>query len=252
MSKLLRAGIITDAHVPYEHKRRYSAMMNCFADAGLDGLYIIGDFADAYGLSAHGPRNPGVAESFKQEIDAVNKRLDEIDLLLPDKKKVYIEGNHEYRFERYLHNCAPALYGMIEIGVLLGMTKRQGWHWVSYGPHQLEWVMGSKLYIKHEPSTMSLNQMAKEHGANLTFGHIHRIVEIYHRTIDGVQNVSFCSGWMGNERYDKVFGYVKGHVKWQNGFTIVDVDPVTRNFYHHTIAFMENDSCSFQGKIYKP
>lgn len=252
MSMLLRAGIITDAHIPYEHKRRYAAMMNCFADARLDSLYIIGDFADSYGLQAHGPRNPGVLESYKQEVDAVNSRLDEIDQLLPDKRKGYVEGNHEYRFERYLMNNAPALFGVTDLQMLFRINQRPGWSWLPYGPHQLGKVLNSKLYIRHEPTTTSLNGMAKEHGANLTFGHIHRIMEVYHRTVDGHQIVSFCSGWMGDARLDKIFGYVRGHNKWQNGFTIIDVAPDTGFFYHHTVAFLEDDSCVFGGKIYRP
>lgn len=252
MKKLLRAGIITDAHVPYEHKRRYASMMNCFSDAQLDGLYIIGDFADAYGLQQHGPRNPGVMESFKDEVEAVNKRLDEIDQMLPDKKKGYVEGNHEYRFERYLHNNAPALFGVTELKTLFRIDSRPGWQWLPYGPHQLGKVLQSKLYIRHEPSTTSLMQMPKEHGVNVTFGHIHRIVESYHRNLKGEQHVSFCSGWMGDARLNQIFGYVRGHNKWQNGFTIVDVDPETGNFYHQTIAFLDDDSCAFNGKLYKP
>lgn len=247
-----RAGIITDAHIPYEHKRRYAAMMNCFADAKIDALYIIGDFADAYGVQQHGPRNPGVSEIFKDEVNAVNKRLDEIDKTFWNAKKVYVEGNHETRFERYLMGNAPALFGITDIQSLFQIAKRRNWQYISYGPNQLTQVLGSKLNIKHEPSTTSIAAMAKEHGANLTFGHIHRIVESYHRTIEGKQIVSFCSGWMGDASLDKIFGYVKGHNKWQNGFTIVDIDPVTKFFYHQTVSFLENNSCCFNGKLYKP
>jgi hypothetical protein len=249
---LLRAGIITDSHIPYEHKRRYAAMMNCFADARLDALYIIGDFADFYGINGHGPKNPGVLESFKEEVEAVNKRLDEIDQLLPDKKKGYVEGNHEYRFERYLLQNAPALFGVTECRNLFKIDQRPGWSWLSYGPHQLGRVLNSKLYIKHEPSITTITTMAKHHGANLTFGHIHRIVESYHRNIEGQQLVSFCSGWLGDARMDKIFGYIKGHNLWQNGFTMVDVDPSNGFFYHQTISFLENDSCVYHGKIYNP
>lgn len=249
---LLRAGIITDAHIPYEHKKRYSAMMNCFADSGLDGLYIIGDFADIYGLQMHGPRNPGVIEKFQDEVNAVNARLDEIDKTFPNAKKVYIEGNHETRFERYLHQYAAPLFGLVEIQTLFKMHERPGWTWVPYGPRQLTTVLDSKLHIKHEPTTASITQMAKEHGDNLTFGHIHRILEVYHRSISGKQHVSFCSGWMGDFRYDKIFGYVKGHNKWQNGFTMVEVEAQSKLFHHQTVALLDNDSCAYNGKLYRP
>ena len=249
---LLRAGIITDAHIPYEHKRRYATMMNCFADQRLDALYTIGDFADMYGASMHGPKHPGVLESLKDEIEAVNKRLDEIDSLMVGKKKGYVEGNHETRLERYLVEKCPALFGITEIKRILRIEERGGWSYLPFGPNQLGKVLDSNLYIRHQPAASSVLQMAKVHGANVTFGHIHRITEAWHRNIEGEQFVSFSSGWMGDARMDKIFGYVGAHNNWQNGFTMVDVDPDTKDFYHQTVTFAANDSCYFHGKIYRP
>src|SRR5208337_2746027 len=109
-------------------------------DSAISALYIIGDFGDSYGVGNHGPKNPGIFTSFKEEIESINAKLDEIDVTWPDIKKVYIEGNHEYRFERFLHRMAPELYGVLEIKLLLRMDKRPNWTWVDFGPRQLEWV----------------------------------------------------------------------------------------------------------------
>lgn len=254
MSKLAIAGIITDAHIPYEHKRRYAAMMNCLTDVGNGGLarlYIIGDYVDFYGINGHGPKDPTIFESFQDEVDRANASLDEIDKTWPNIRKTYIEGNHEFRFERYLNEKCPELFGLTSTAKLLKMDSRPGWHWASYGPRQLEQVLSSKLFIKHEPTTTSLIQMAKEHGASLTFGHLHRIMESVHRTIDDRKLVSFCGGWMGDDS-KKVFSYVKGHLKWQNGFVIVVVNVKTQEFWHHVVEFNSEDACLYNGKLYRP
>jgi hypothetical protein len=249
---LKKVGIIMDCHRPYHHKKAYSVMMNAFAGWGIQELYIIGDYADMYAINGHGAKHPKLYQMLTDERDDVVKGLDEIDKTWPGIKKTFIEGNHEYRFERYLVNKCPELFGVTDIQHLLEMQRRKNWNWVTYGPNQLARVSGSKLFIKHEPSGSNPQMVAKECAANIVYGHIHRIVEGRHVGLDGSQFVAFSSGCMADIRKDEVFGYIKGHHKWQLGFATVEIDTNTRNFYHQKHHILENLTCVVNGKLYRP
>lgn len=244
-------GIVMDTHRPYHNRRAYALMLKIFHDLKINGLYLIGDYADFYGVNGHGPKHPRITQMMVDEIDDVNKGLDELDKYFPRIPKHYIEGNHEWRLERYLINKAPELYGIYDIKHLFKMHERVNWRWYDYGPHQKTKVGGSKLWIRHEPPPGQIPQIPKAAGCNLVFGHIHRIVEVHNVTLKGDNHVAVCGGWMGDARMDKIFGYVKGHHAWQMGFVLVWVDEKSGYFYHHKVHIQENYTASVSGKLYR-
>jgi predicted MPP superfamily phosphohydrolase len=246
-----KVGIIMDVHRPYHDRKAYGVMMNAFAGWGIDALYIIGDYADMYGVHGHGAKHPRLYQMLSDERDDVCAGLDEIDKTWPRIPKFYVEGNHEYRYERFIVDKAPTLFGLTDIKFLFEMNRRKNWTWYSYGPNQLAKVMGSKLYIKHEPSASNPQMVAKESSANIVFGHIHRIVEGRHVGLDGSQYVAFSAGCLCDIRKDEVFGYVKGHHKWQHGFATVWVDQKSGIFYHQKHQILDNYSCMLDGKLYR-
>lgn len=247
-----KVGIIMDCHRPYHNVKAYAAMMNAFAGWGLDALYIIGDYADMYAINGHGPKHPKLFQMLVDERDDVVEGLDEIDKTWPKIPKHFIEGNHEFRFERYLVSKCPELFGVTDIQHLLGFPQRKNWKFHSYGPNQLARVLGSKLYIKHEPSSSNPQTVARESAANIVYGHIHRIVEGHHVGLDRSNYVAFSAGCMADIRKDEVFGYVKGHHKWQLGFATVLIDEKTGFFYHQKHQVLENMTCVVNGKLYRP
>lgn len=248
--KLKVALIIPDCHIPNHHRKAYGSMMNAALDVGIDEVVILGDYADFYPFMFH-DKHPLVGIKLEDEMNAVNDELDKIDSSFPDAKKCFIEGNHEDRLERYICKNAPALFGVTETKRLFKLDQRPNWTFVKWGPTQQYQVLGSKLYARHRPPTNIAKNNAKEAGCNLVYGDIHKIEEGYHNSLKGDQRVAFCVGWLGDKRYDKIFGYVKNHHQWQMGFGLVYVDTETGIFYHQIIPILEDGSCVVNGKIYK-
>src|SRR4051812_43127797 len=124
-------AILMDTHRPYHHVRAYNLQLKILNDLKIHGLYLIGDYADFYYVNGHGPKHPGIHNDLVDEIDDVNKGLDELDRLFPRIPKHYIEGNHEYRLERFLQNQCPELFGLLDIRNLLKMHERPLWKWHS-------------------------------------------------------------------------------------------------------------------------
>jgi UDP-2,3-diacylglucosamine pyrophosphatase LpxH len=216
------------------------------SEKNLKEIVILGDYADIYNLSGHGPKNPAVLTSLIDEIEDVNSGLDEIDGF-SGVRKIYIQGNHEYRFERYLTNKCPELFGVTEFHNLINIHKRPNWRYVNYGPNQKHKVLDSYLTARHEPLANSAKATASKALCSLVYGHIHRIEESHIVGLDGSNHVCFSVGWLGDKTQDLIYGYVKGHHQWQLGFGIVYVDEKTKYFYHEKIHIMDDYTCVVDG-----
>jgi hypothetical protein len=147
-------GFITDPHIPFHNRRALSAAMNCLADSRLKALYLGGDILDMYWAHDHGPKDPRVKSTLVEEREAGNKFLNDIDKTWKNIPKHFVEGNHETRYERYLIKNCPALFGITDIQLLLGMNDRPNWKWHSYGTHQMVRVENTNLFTKHAPKVL--------------------------------------------------------------------------------------------------
>lgn len=244
------AGVIPDCHRPFHDKRAYSLMIQVFKSMSLDEICILGDYADIYNLTGHG-KDAGLVTSLVNEIEDVNAGLDELDKLFPKTKKVYLQGNHEFRFERYVNNKCPELFGVTQFDYLLNINKRNNWKYINYGPNQKHKILNSYLTARHEPLASSAKATASKALCSLVYGHIHRIEESHIVGLDGSNHVCFSVGWLGDKSLDKIFGYVKTHHQWQLGFGLVFVDEKTGYFYHQKIHILDNYTCVVNGKLYK-
>jgi len=246
------ALLIPDTHRPFHDKRAYNLMLEvaCSLKEQLAEVCILGDYADFYSVSSHA-KNPSSVQMLQDEIIDILAGLQEIDDLFPDAKKVFIEGNHEFRLERYLCNQAPALFGVTSTELLLDFDKRPHWKFVPYGPNQSHQILGSKLTARHEPLASSAKATASKALCSLVYGHIHRIEESHLVGLDGTNHVCFSVGWLGDKRKDKIFDYVKGHHQWQLGFGLAWIDTSTGYFYHQKIHILDNYTCVVNGKLFK-
>lgn len=255
LKRLTASLIIPDCHIPYHDRKAYKLMLLVAKFLNKIGflkeIVILGDYADIYCLHGHGSKDPTLKLMLKDEIELVNKCLDELDKLFPKVKKVYLQGNHEYRFERYIQSNCPELFGITDFKHIIKMHERNNWKYVYYSPNQSYKVLGSKLTARHEPLASSAKATAAKALCSLVYGHIHRIEESHIVGLDGTNHVCFSVGWLGDKRNDKIFGYVKSHHQWQLGFGVVFVDPKTKYFYHQKINILDNYTCVFNGKTFK-
>ncbi len=251
MQKVKYALIIPDTHIPYEDKRSYELMLK-IARQGLphiDSVVILGDYGEFATVGSH-PKDPDLENFLKKETDAVNERLNQLDRLFPKAEKVYIEGNHENRFDRYIRDKAPQLYGLMSIKKLLRLDKRPGWKWIPYGPNQKVKVLNSKLYARHEPAgsgDYTAAQTVRKCGASVVYGHTHRVQEYQTVMLNGDSHRAINSGWLGDANH-KIFEYVKNHHQWGHAFSIVTVLP-NGLFFNNTIHIIDHKAV-FGNKLY--
>jgi predicted phosphodiesterase len=244
-----RALIIPDCHIPYEDKRAYDLMLKVAIDIDPDEIVILGDYADFYAVNSHGKDAELGVSTLMDEVYEVILRLKELNKLFPKAKKVYIEGNHEYRLARYINARCPDLYGAVDIQSILELSAL-GYEYVPYGPDQKYPVLGSKLLARHEPLAggkhVAQNTVEKAMHS-VIFGHTHRIQEAQVVTIDGDNYRGISSGWLGDKN-SPVFGYVKGHHQWAHAFSCLTVleDGTWFNNLTHIIDY----KCIYDGYLY--
>lgn len=242
------AVVIPDMHVPYHHRKATELVLKTIQKLKPDEIVFLGDVADFYAVSSHG-RHPTLLHDLRLEVDQVNELLDVVSRF--PGKKVFLEGNHCYRLERYLASQAPALFGVTQTSLLLKMDQRKNWTFVDYSPKQLYRILGSRLGARHEPLGATSKASAARALMSLVYGHIHRIESSYIVGLDQKQHINFSCGWLGDLKFDKVFNYVKGHHQWQLGFALVWVDEKTNIFYPQIIPIIENGktvSCIVNGE----
>lgn len=122
---------IPDTHVPYASRKAWLTMMAAARAWRPDGVVIMGDFADFWGLSFH-EKSAHRSGRIAKEVEAVNMYLDEVDSL-GATFKLYAEGNHCHRLERYIAEKASALVGLKGLSVpeLFHLDERK-WNFVRY------------------------------------------------------------------------------------------------------------------------
>ena len=106
-----RIGILSDIHVPYHSIDSLTAAITYLKKQKIDALLLNGDAMDCHQLSRF-VKDPN-KRNFKEEIETFKKLFDVLDKQL--KCKIYLKlGNHEIRYEHFLHQKAGELFGIEE------------------------------------------------------------------------------------------------------------------------------------------
>jgi len=113
-----------DLHLPYHDEEALELFIERAIEMKAKTMLLAGDWMDMYQASRfqHDPRLRNV----KDEIAMFNSVLDTIKKALPKTKLIFKIGNHEARYDNYLMNNAPALYGLEELHLdhVLNLKKR--------------------------------------------------------------------------------------------------------------------------------
>ena len=243
------ALVIPDCHIPYHDERAYNLMMRVAKDLDPDEVVILGDYADFYAINSHG-KDPNMTHLLADEISAVVEELTRLKRTFPKAKRVYIEGNHEFRLARYVKQKCPDLYGTFSVPQLLELSIL-GFEFVPYTPNQKYSVLGSSLIARHEPLAGGKHvaqNTAEKAMASVIFGHTHRIQEAQTVTMDGQNLRGISSGWLGDKE-SQVMQYVKSHHQWALGFSIVRM--LEDGTWFNELVHILDYRCIVNGYIYE-
>lgn len=205
-----------DVHVPYQDDAALQAAL-AYADSYRPTKIIIGgDLIDFYMISTFA-RNPE-KKDMKEEIKQCRNFLADLRKRYRDAEIIYLEGNHEDRFERYILQNAREIYALVNdliINKLDLLAQNVKYQKGFFRIGKLWWMHGHERPSGGDP----------EYVCNVVFRYVldHFIVGHHHRTQEKVfPRIDGATLWGG------ACGYLAGAMdyaplnKWNQGFVTVD------------------------------
>jgi len=248
--KLVPCLIIPDTHIPFHHVKAYKLMLKIAAQVKVQAIVILGDYLDFYAVSSH-DKYPYMERLLSRELEKGNEALDELDSIFPRAKKIFIQGNHEWRLERYINKNAPELFGLVDTKTLLKLDTRKNWEYYKYEPAQFVQILDSKLYARHEPLSggyMPSHHTVMKAGCSIVHGHTHTSQQSQVVMANGDTHIGISVGWLGDKKHS-AFHYVRGHHQWPIGFGLCYIMS-NGNFCIDAIRVIDNKAI-VHGKIYE-
>lgn len=238
--------IVPDCHIPFHDKRAWALMLQVAQDLKPYYLYTIGDFMDFYAVSDHS-KDPNRALKLDEELKAGEAALDQLDAL-GATHKIFHNGNHCDRMERYLRNKAPELFNLISVPDLLHLEER-GWQHVPYKQYS---KLG-KLHFTHDVGTAGRYAAYKALDAfqhSVITGHTHRLSYIVEGNATGEEfKLSAQFGWLGDAKEIDYMNRAKVNKDWALGFGYGYHNPSTGYVYVVPVPLIDY-TCVVNAKLY--
>lgn len=210
-------------HVPFHNKNMTSAVLSLMEEKDFSGLILNGDFLDCNTLSSHDKGKftavPGL--TLTKEYEEGNIVMDKLLERLPkDALKVYMYGNHEDRYGRFIADMQNAKTPPKSPKEGLNLDERGFLTMDDYSSNYF--TLGKHLDVIH--GIFYNDHSAKKHidrfRGSVLFAHTHRIQSYIEGNTGG-----FNIGW-GGDKEAPAFRYADRATKasWQNGFAVVTID----------------------------
>jgi hypothetical protein len=238
-------------HAPFHLAPAFKAVEQLLHDnkSEIVGLVLDGDFTDINSLSNHDKgRKPIPGVTLDWEYKESEILLDSLlNPLASNIAKIFIYGNHEDRYNRYMSDIdnsklGASLQSPIE-GLKLvqkGFDIYENWKedFVTLG-HHLD-VSHGEFYNVH-----SAKKHIDTYRRSILYYHTHRVQQYIEGAVGGYNGGSMA------DFNAPVFGYASRAMKnsWLNGFNTVHIDE--QGFYHIQQIVCYNNSFVFGNKIYK-
>ncbi len=236
----------SDVHVPFECKQSFETVLSVAEWLKPYGTAVIGDFADMMTVSSH-PKIPlQYRWQLKDEVDAVNARLDQIDALGCQEKK-FFAGNHDARGQRLAMQQMIGIYDTLDPKNLFRLEERN-WQYYPYRQHSRI----GKVWLVHDIG-FSGKYAAYQNGdafqASTLQGHTHAASVTYFGSVLGERHVSCTIGWLGDDSAADYIAPIKSTRNWQKAFALMWIETNTQNTHVQVIPIIDG-RCVVNGKVF--
>lgn len=239
------------AHAPFHLAPAFKAVQQLLHDnrSQITGLVLAGDFLDMNSLSSHDKGRkplPGVTLDWEYaESEVLLSSL--LDPLASSVEKVYIFGNHEDRYHRYMSDIDNSKLGSSLEGPISGL-KLVDKGFDIYENWKEDFItLGHHLQVSHGEffNVHSAKKHIDTYRKSVLYYHTHRVQQYIEGAVGGYNGGSMA------DFNAPVFGYASRAMKnsWLNGFNAVHIDE--QGFYHIQQIVCYNNSFVFGNKIYK-
>jgi predicted phosphodiesterase len=241
--------ILPCVHAPFHNEKLTFALLRVIQDIKdkVSGIVILGDFVDLHSLSSHDRGKVRLKNiTLSEEYRGANRLLDRLQAVLPNNiHKVYIEGNHENRTDRYLSQVDNNKLGTDTICWKKALRLQSRRYLVLDNWKEAELQLGDLTLMHGEFCNI---HTAKKHlevyKKSMMFCHTHRM-QTYHEGHLGSYNIgTMC------DMNSPVFNYATKSMKntWANGFALVSLH---KGKHTAELVKWRGDHLIYSGKVYK-
>lgn len=237
--------IIPDTHAPYHDKKAWALVQLVAGYYHPECCIILGDFIDCYTVSSFG-KSPNRQYRLVDEVSVGKTLLRNLEQSI-GPHRIFCEGNHEYRYERYITDKAPELYEYLTKKDLLDL-KAHGW---KVTPYKHTTKLG-KIHITHDlgrAGKFSTSQSMHSYGDNLIIGHNHRMDYHVRANGKGTTHLGASFGWLGDKKYADYTYSAINSMEWALGFGWGVFDTRTGFIYLTPVPIVEY-TCMVNGKVF--
>jgi len=231
------------AHIPYHDKELHKVFIKFLKFFKPHKLWIMGDYLDWYHISKY-IKNPRKSGKLQEDLDLAGEMLDE--LVSYADEVLFMDGNHEDRLQRYLHQY-PELYGLrcLTIPALLELHKKG----IKYcGKYRDKPTTHHGFVIHHGLwSSIVSGVTAKKHftewGGNGIIVHCHKGGNYLKQQLDGIHGY-----YEGMCMCNLELEYTKATTNWIQGWSIAYF--TKKDLFHLEQIPVVQHEFLFQGKLF--
>lgn len=235
-------------HIPEHDERTLAAVEKYLGDHAWDEVVYLGDLMDFDLISSHNRDNlrAVAGKRLDREYVIAGEVLDRHRKAAPGAKFTLLEGNHEYRVERYV-DANPVLEGKVEVETGLQLLKRRI-KWVRYWSKGDVYRIGKATFIH---GTYTNQYHAKKHlesyDASVFYGHVHSFQAHTKIQKKGQPRIGQSLGCLC--KLDQP--YMRGRPSaWAHGFGVFYFRP-DGTFNHYPVQIVKHAFTSPEGKTYQ-
>jgi len=251
--KLRRAAIapilvLSDVHHPEHDRKVWATILELAKDVQPSEVMLLGDFLEMASVSAHGGAE---LEKLTEDFMAGKKALRELrEVVGPDCRITYLEGNHESRLTRFLMMKAPSLRDSLSYDVGLELQALD----VDWVPEHKQPVSRGDVDFTHghqdlreRPSKFHSGKMVDVYGRperTVIYGHTHK-PQMFTRPTVGGYAMAFGLGCARTLMPGWLHGQQAG---WVHQIALVYLTPAGRG-YVYPITFRHGQAV-WNGRLY--
>lgn len=211
--------LINDVHIPYHDRNAVLTALTYGREQGIDTVYMNGDILDFYSVSRWS-KNPD-KPLMRREVQLAQNFFAGLRKMFPKAKMIFKSGNHEYRFDRYIMDVAPGLFGLdgFNIPSILKLADYD----IDYVDDKTITIAGElNILHGHEVRFGGVNvarSMYMKASTNVIFGHFHVSQEYTQRSLNGKLHGCWAIGSLCDLKPD--YHPINN---WNHGFAIITVN----------------------------
>ena len=237
--------MVGDHHFPYTDKRTQRLINDFLEEQQPDYLIYNGDLCDFYQLSKFS-KDPARVAYLEDDIKQVRQMFALHERTLPNTKKIFTTGTHEYRFEMFMWSKAAELSSLacLTIPKLYELDN----YGIGYVPFEQGLLTNGTFLILHGDivsihSSYTAKRQHEKQGGSGMCNHTHRMGSYFKTDRFGTY------GWWENGCTCTLEPDWLTNANWQQGFSLVHFTDHER-FFVEQIPIVDH-KFMYGGRLYK-